>query len=86
MLNLSGNNIAVLKSAHFAGLTSLRHLHLQSNDKMELKGHTFATLKQLETLDLSHIGLDILDPHLFGYNQEGTEKPLLSYPLWKSSI
>ncbi|XP_034110226.1 chondroadherin-like [Drosophila albomicans] len=73
LLDLSGNKIAVLKSAHFAGLISLRHLYLGSNDNMELRGHTFETLKQLETLDLSHIGLDILGPHLFGYKQEETE-------------
>ncbi|XP_062133166.1 leucine-rich repeat-containing protein 19-like [Drosophila sulfurigaster albostrigata] len=40
---------------------------------MELRRHTFAALKQLETLDLSHIGLDILGPHLFGYKQVDTE-------------
>ncbi|XP_060651622.1 protein artichoke-like [Drosophila nasuta] len=73
LLDLSGNKIAVLKSVHFAGLISLRHLYLGSNDNMELRGHTFETLKQLKTLDLSHIGLDTLGPHLFGYKQEETE-------------
>ncbi|XP_060658382.1 protein artichoke-like [Drosophila nasuta] len=70
-INMNDCGLEQLEKSYF---TIHPEIHaIESNDKMELKGHTFATLKQLETLDLSHIGLDILDPHLFGYNQEGTE-------------
>ncbi|XP_060651624.1 insulin-like growth factor-binding protein complex acid labile subunit [Drosophila nasuta] len=69
ILELSGNKITTLKSAHFAGVTSLQYLHLASNYKMELKRHTFEALERLKELDLSHIGLENLDPHLFGYKQ-----------------
>ncbi|XP_060651626.1 carboxypeptidase N subunit 2-like [Drosophila nasuta] len=63
------NKNKLTQSAHFAGLTSLRHLHLASNYNMELIGHTFEALEQLETLDLSHIFLENLSPHLFGFKQ-----------------
>ncbi|XP_034110227.1 insulin-like growth factor-binding protein complex acid labile subunit [Drosophila albomicans] len=69
ILKLSGNRITTLKSAHLSGLTSLRHLLLASNYKIELQEHTFEGLEQLVTLDLSYIGLENLDPHLFGYKQ-----------------
>ncbi|XP_060651623.1 platelet glycoprotein V-like [Drosophila nasuta] len=70
-LYLNNNNLT--QSALFADLTSLRHLHLQSNGKLELTEHTFEALKHLETLDLSYNGLEILSPHLFGYKQVDTQ-------------
>ncbi|KAH8408700.1 hypothetical protein KR215_011008, partial [Drosophila sulfurigaster] len=89
ILELSGNRITTLNSAHFAGLTSLCHLHLASNYNMELIGHTFEALEQLQTLDLSYIFLENLSPHLFGFkkvNKKGRYKYLPMVHMRKLSL
>ena len=65
-LDLSNINIELLKTVSFKGLTNLRKLMLSSNPIQNLGYDTFASLDNLEDIDLSWLGQlsDISNPFI----------------------
>ena len=53
-LDMSFNNIIIVKSLCFISLQSLKILHLQNNQISCVQNKAFYSLKKLKTLDLSH--------------------------------
>lgn len=69
ILNLSGNNIAVVEDNSFKDLTEIINLSLARNSISSIFLFAFAPLKKITFLDLSDNRLEVFSPDLFESNE-----------------